>query len=437
MPKVPGPGSLLTLGALVRQRGNMPALLTALKEKHGDIARARIGNSSFYLLSHPDHIMEVLETKQERFERVMGERRVSRRIAGDSLFWTEGEAHLGQRRVMEPVMYEQIPADHVGSVIEVGSALLSRISEGRTLDLFEWLEQATDLVLVRVVFGLAPDDPRAEDMTDALERAVGAMDSLPAAFSSLPERVPRTSARFKERLSELNELIYDVVTQRKREGAAGTDVVSKLLSAGMTDLAVRDATVALYRGHQAVSTSLAWTYNYLSELPDIEAKLLAEVDEVIGPRTPEPSDLPRLEFTRKVFAESLRLSPPAYVLARRVVADHEVDGYVIPTGAQLLVSAWVTQRDARWWPEPERFDPERFTLEAQASRPSYAYFPQGGGPKMCMGKHFVAPIEGPLLLAMLSSRWRFRRDPSRKVEMSAKATLKPKSGIWMIPQKRT
>lgn len=440
MAKAPGPGSLETLGLIASARGDLRAVFTELARRYGDTVRARVGPSSFYLVSHPDQIEDILETNGHRFERVDGERRVSGRLVDDGLFTSEGELHLQRREILEAVMYPHAAAALAGEVLEVAAAWRDRLQDGATIDLFAWVEDFTTAIMIRLLFGRGPSDAAGDRLARAMTETIAAMDALPMPFARLPERLPATKRRYERARAGLDALIYDVIAERR--AAAANDVVSMLIRAGeergggLTDAQLRNELVTLFRGHQAVSTALTWTFHQLAPLPEVEATLHEEIDSALGERLPTYEDLPRLEYTKMVFSESLRLLPPAWVLARKAVAGHEVGGFEIPAGSRVLLSEWVTHRDPRFWPDPERFHPLRFAPEAQILRPEYAYFPQGGGSKMCMGRHFVRPMEGPLLLATIAQRWRMRPAPGSAVRMAARATLKPKRGVWMVVERR-
>ena len=437
----PGPSAFALLRRLAATRGNLPVVMTELARSYGDVVRAKLPGSTFYLISHPDLIEEVLVTEEERFERVIGERRVSGRLVDSGLFTTEGKAHLDRREVMEAVMYHGAAEALALEVGQLAVVLADAKRDGETLDLFAWMEDLTTTLIIKILFGTGPDEQVGRDLAAAMTRTIVAMDAIAAGFSGLPEKLPRLKRRFNAARAELDRLIVDVIDERRADDS-GNDVLSMLVRLGsrgrgyqLSDADLRNELVSLFRGHQAVSTALTWTFFQLAKLPDVEAAVQAEADAA-GDGPFSFQDTPRLDYCRKVFAESLRLYPPAYVLARTSVADYTARGFTIPKGSRVLVSEWVTHRDPRFWDDPVEFDPERFTPEAEASRPNFAYFPQGGGKKMCMGRHFVRPMEGPILLATLARRWKMTLVAGKPVELSPKATLKPKNGVFVTLHRR-
>ena len=229
--------------------------------------------------------------------------------------------------------------------------------------------------------------------------------------------------RIRQSVETLDRIIYQMIAERRQSGRDHGDLLSMLITAqddqgdgsGMTDRQLRDECVTLMlAGHETTSNALTWALYLLSQNPAVEAKLHAELDAVLGDRSPTPADLPQLTYTEKVFAESMRLYPPAWMMARRVIEPLQLGEHTLPVGCMVFLSPWAVHHDARQFPDPYRFDPERFTPEAKAARHRFAYFPFSGGPRNCIGEGF-AWTEGILVLAALTRRWRFRLSPTQKV----------------------
>jgi cytochrome P450 len=236
-----------------------------------------------------------------------------------------------------------------------------------------------------------------------------------------------------------------MITERRESGKDRGDLLSMLLLAqdeegeggGMSDSQLRDEAMTIFlAGHETTSNALSWTWYLLSQNPHAEALLHAELDTVLQGKVPTFEDVPRLPYTEMVLAESMRLYPPAWAVGRLTIEDYSVAGYVIPKGSLVLLSQYVMHRDARFFPDPEIFDPERWLQEAKEARPQFSYFPFGGGPRRCIGEGF-AWMEGILLLATLASRWRMRLDPSHPIGLQPVMTLRPKHGIKMTLHPRT
>jgi cytochrome P450 len=200
---------------------------------------------------------------------------------------------------------------------------------------------------------------------------------------------------------------------------------------GMTDEQVRDEAITVFlAGQETTANALTFTWYLLAQHPEVEAKLHAELNTVLNGRAPTVDDLPQLKYTEMVFAEAMRLFPPAYALGRRAIEDFQLGDYCVPGGSTILMSQWVIHRDPRFFPDPLRFDPERWAPEAREARPKFAYFPFGGGPRLCIGEAF-AWMEGSLALATLAQHWQPRLVSTRPVELEPLITLRPKGGIAM------
>ena len=204
----------------------------------------------------------------------------------------------------------------------------------------------------------------------------------------------------------------------------------------MTDRQLRDEIMTIFlAGHETVANALVWTWHLLSENPAVEARLLAEVDSVLTGDRPALADLPRLEYSRMVLDEALRLRPPVWAVPRCPLADDAAGGYRIPAHSSVILSPFVTHRHPEFWDEPERFDPERFRPDRAAGRPRYAYFPFGGGPRMCIGSEF-ALMEGVLVLATIAREFRLVQATMRRVELEPLITLRPLGGLPMLVERR-
>jgi cytochrome P450 len=287
-------------------------------------------------------------------------------------------------------------------------------------------------------------ESEADEIGAALTTALGLFGrtfTLP--YFELLDRLPLPmNRRFDRAKARIDATIARLIEERRRK-PGGADLLSLLVSAcdtegdggGMTDAQVRDEAITIFlAGHETTANALAWTWYLLARNPEAEARLHAEVD-ALGGRAPTAADLPRLPWTEMVLAESMRLYPPAWIIGRRAVEPYAVGGFDVPRGSIVVVSQWVTHRDPRWFPDPERFDPERFGRAAKEARPKFAYFPFGGGPRVCIGEGF-AWMEGVLVLAAIARRWRLRLVPGQIVVPAPSITLRPGNGIRMLLERR-
>jgi cytochrome P450 len=260
-------------------------------------------------------------------------------------------------------------------------------------------------------------------------------------------RLPIPAARrFRRARAEMDAFIYKMIAERRAAGGAGRDVLSLLIAArdedgdrrGLTDGHIRDeALTLLLAGHETTANALAWTWHLLALHPEAEAALHREVDAVLGGRPASAADAPRLEYTRAVLAESMRLYPPAYLLGRRAQTEYQPPGtgYVLPAKTAVFVSQHLLHRDPRFWDAPDRFEPHRWLRGEHPATHRFAYFPFGGGPRICIGEHF-AWMEGVLVLATLAERWRFVSDRRQRIEPEPIVTLRLRGGLPLTARRR-
>jgi cytochrome P450 len=301
------------------------------------------------------------------------------------------------------------------------------------------------LTLAVVGFTLfdADVEGEADEIGRALTQALGLFGQRLSFFGPLLDRLPLSSnRRFGQAQARPDATIYRFIDEHRAGKRDQGDLLSMLLSAqdmdgsGMTDRQVRDEAMTLFlAGHETTANALTYMWYLLGRHPQAEARLHEEVDRILGDRLPTFDDLPRLPYTRQIMSEAMRLYPPAWVVGRMALVDYPVGDYVVPAGAGILASQWVMHHDPRYYPDPYRFDPERWTPEAEASRPKFSYFPFGGGPRMCIGEQF-AWTEGILMLATLARRWQLRLVAERPVELRPLITLRPRDGVPMTLQRR-
>jgi cytochrome P450 len=299
--------------------------------------------------------------------------------------------------------------------------------------------RVTLAVVGRTLFSKDVED-EAADIGQALTDVLGTFGTMMLPFTRLVQLLPLPKLRRARRAEKfLDKTIYDLIAERRASGVDHGDLLSMLLlavddegSGGMTDKQVRDEALTLFlAGHETTATALTWTWYVLSQNPEVEGKMRAELLTVLGDRLPRYEDLPNLTYTEKVFAESLRMYPPAWAMGRMVLNNTRIYNYEVPRDAICLLCPYVMHRHPRYFPDPERFDPERFTPEARQDRPKFAYFPFGGGPRVCIGERF-AWMEGILVLATIAQRWQFALAPHQVIEPHPQITLRTRYGVKMI-----
>ncbi len=432
----PGPiNNPLTLN-LVRFRRDPLSFLQKLTERYGDLATFRMGGQHMFFANHPDYVRDVLVTHNSNFMKGRALQR-AKRLLGQGLLTSEGDLHRRQRRLAQPAFHRQRIASYGSVMVEHAARMSARWKHGDNLDIHHEMTRLTLGIVAKTLFD-ADVESEADQIGEAMTCIMRMFNLLMFPFAELMEKLPLPQIRRYHRMhARLDSVIYRIIEERRRSGADRGDLLSMLLLAEdeesggerMSDTQVRDEALTLFlAGHETTANALSWTWFLLSEHPEVEKGLYAELNEQLHGRLPTMDDIPNLAYTERIVAESMRLYPPAWAIGRRALTDQRIGPYVVPANAIVLLSPFVTQRDARFFPDPDRFDPDRWTKEAKESRPPYAYFPFGGGPRRCIGESF-AWVETILVLATLASRWRVRLVPGQRVEPKALLTLRPKSAM--------
>jgi cytochrome P450 len=435
----PGPKGFVPGLQLLAFTRDPLGFLTNVRRSYGDVARFGYGSQSFFVLSHPDYIKDVLVTHNAYFMKGRGLQR-AKRLLGEGLLTSENPLHTRQRRLAQPAFHKQRIASYASLMVDYAERhQRERWKDGQTLDLSQEMMHLTLAIVGKTLFD-TNTEREAEEVREALSATMVSFTRFLMPFAELLDHLPLPSTRrFQEARARLDKIIYRMIDERRKSGADRGDLLSMLIMAqdedgdggGMTDEQLRDELMTIFlAGHETTANALTWTWYLLSQHPEVETRLHEEVDEVLGGRPPTVEDLPNLRYTEMVLAEAMRLYPPAWVLGRRALKDYEVGGYRVPAGSLVIMSQYVTHRDERFFPDPLRFDPERWTPEAKAARPQFSYFPFGGGPRRCIGEGF-AWMEGILVIATLAQSWRMRLVPGHPVELRPVVTLRPKHGMRM------
>ena len=436
-PRVPGT-------TILAFRGNPLAFLERLSRDHGDLATFRIGPHRFVFVNHPDLIKEVLVTRQSNFIKSRALQR-AKAFLGEGLLTAEGAAHRRQRRLAQPAFHRERVAAYGDAMVEYAAATRDRWRPGERIDASHDMMRLTLAVVARTLFG-ATVESEADEIDHAFTTIMNGFNRMLLPFSEYFENVPLPGNVARKRAGErLDATIYRMIAERRARDDGRDDLLSMLLRArdeegdgtGMSDKQLRDEALTIFlAGHETTANALTWTWYLLARHPEIESRLHAELDEVLEGRLPTVADLPRLRYTEMVVAESMRVFPPVWAIGRQALETFELGGYTIPGGTMVLMSQWVMHRDARYYPDPERVDPERWTPEAKAARPKFAYFPFGGGARVCIGEPF-AWMEGVLLLATIAQTRRLRLAPDARVEPQPLMTLRPRYGMPMIVEENS
>ena len=437
----PGPSSVCA--AYFKLYRDPLGFMARMGSDYGDIAHLQAGQRHDYLINHPDYIKAVLLAGEDVMLRSFP--RPLKRLLGSGLLTVQGEAHRCQRQLLQP-MFHQNQIAHCAALISEQSARFSENwRDGQTLDVSAEMLRLTMLVIMQALVNQDVEDQAAK--IGELLRAVLEMTHknrvpfLDEFFSKLP--LPSVT-RYHRARAQLDTLMCGMIAERKEATHARADFLTEMLQLRdpgsgerlLTDEQVRDEAMTMFAaGHETIGTSLAWTWHLLAQHPEVEEHLHHEVDTVLAGQTPHSKDLCRLPYTGMVLAESMRIYPPVWLMVRRPVQDFPLGDFVVPAGSYIHVSQYLTHRDPRFFPHPEKFDPERWTPQSIAERPKYSYFPFGAGSRRCIGESF-ARMEGILMLATIAQRWQFRSVPDHPVELKPFVTLHPRFGLKMTAHSR-
>lgn len=420
-----------------------PTVVLSELAKLGDITFMRMFNQPSYFLNHPDLVRDVLITSNAKFEKGRALKR-AKSLLGEGLLTSEGEKHLRQRRMIQPAFHRQRIAEYAKAMTEYAVRMRDEWKDGEVRDIDKEMMRLTLQIVGKTLFNANVDD-EADEVGQAMTTIIEMFDYLLIPFSELLEKLPLPqSGRFKKSKETLDKVIYEIIDERRKSGEDKGDLLSMLLMAqdeedgsAMSDEQVRDEALTLFlAGHETTANAMTFTWYLLSQNPEKQAKLHEELDQVLNGKTPSMEDLPNLKYTEAVFAESMRLFPPAWAIGRLAIEEHKFGEYDIPKKALILLSPYVTQRDPRFWENADEFIPERwFEQSIKEAGNKLIYFPFSKGVRSCIGESF-AWMEGILLVATLANKWKLNLMPEQKIGLNPLMTLRPKYGMKMKIEKR-
>jgi cytochrome P450 len=427
-----------------------PILLFEYLRKYGRAAHYRILSSHVILLNDPSDIREVLVDKAHLFIKERTQKRM-KILLGDGLITSDGETHKRHRRIAAPAFHRQRIQAYAATIVEHAAAMREEWQPGRQIDAAAEMMRLALQITARTLFDteVTPEIATINDEANSVMEIYNDLIAMPRAEDLLRWHVPiPVLIRFRKSKARLDSVVDSMIARKQAESAKrasegrsiGGDLLSMLIAARDDDPTqpasqklnseeLRDEVMTIFlAGFETVANALAWTWLLLGQNPEAEACLHAEIDTALQGRLPSLEDLPSLPYTEMVLAESMRLYPPAWAMGRQATEDVEIGPYRVPRGTFFFFSQFIVQRDPKYFPDPLAFRPERFTAEAKASRPKFAYFPFGGGGRQCIGESF-AWMEAILVLATLAQRWRLKVVETHPIALQPKITLRPKFGI--------
>lgn len=457
-------------------------VLNDLTTRYGDISYFKFGRQGIYFVNHPDYIQSVLIDNQSKFIKNPG-LRLTKRIIGNGLLTSEGEYHKQQRGLIQPAFDYSHIAVYSDIITSCGEDMCEKWKQAlvpkeveATVDVHEEMTKLTVSVISNVLFGSNIDSNTTTGIIHDVTILVGYFNHLRLPFiGNIIERLPLASSRkFHAAKRHLDLLIFAIIQESRQKLMRANkdsdifdswtlndfatkdrdkprDLLSTLLlldtkrstigsaksSAAMTPQQLRDEIMTLFlAGHETTANALTWTIYLISQNRKVEAKIIEEINQVLeSKRRPTVEDIPKFQYLRNVFTESLRLYPPAWAIGREAIDSVVIGRYTIPPGSVVIMSQYVTHRDPRFFAEPNKFIPERWSSEMKSSLPKFAFFPFGGGSRVCMGEP-LAWMEGILLLVTLLRYWKIELLPEHPVVLNPLITLRPKYGMKMIVKRR-
>ena len=438
----PATRSVPLLGDLLAFRRDRLGFLTRLAREQGDVATFRIGPYRVWQLSHPDLVHEVLVTHAQRFRKGPVLQR-ARLVLGDGLLTSEGDHHRRHRRLLNHAFHPDRITEYADVMVDRAASTTDGWVEAAPIDVHAQTVRMTLATAGATLLGTEVDAD-VDLVEQAIEDLLSAYQLAFVPFGWRLQHLPVGPARRLRRgRAALHGLVERAITERRASGEDRGDLLSSLVLADpddrLSDDEIRDeALTLLLAGHETTANALAFSLHLLAQDPEAEARVHAEVDRVLDGRRPTAHDRDRLPVCHGVFAEALRLFPPSWAMGREALTEHPVDGHdgeVVQPGDVVVAPQWVIHRDPRWWADPERCDPDRWSPDATAAHPRAAFFPFGGGSRQCIGEGF-AWTEGVLALATIVSRWRLRSVDERPLQLDPLITLRPRDGLWLRPERR-
>lgn len=438
----PGPKGTLLGGSVRDFSKNRLNFFIRVVQEYGEIVSFRFGPRRIFFISNPDLIEQVLVTDAKHYIKHFGAR-AYKPVLGNGLVTSEHQFWLRQRRLSQPSFMKSRILTYAPIMAELTERMVDRWEDGKGVDVSFEFSALTSAIALKTLFNLEDPGDR-ERFSESLYSAFDVMSLQIRQLIKLPRWVPtRMNRQLNRSVRELYSTVDRFIAQGRARGEAGDDLLSRLIAARdpdgahMSDDQLRDEMMTLYlAGHETTALTLSWSWYLLSRHPKVEEKLVEEWSRVLGGRAPTAEDLSNLPYTDAVITEAMRVCPPVYLIGREASRDLELGGYHVRKGTTIFMSQWVNHRDPRYFPDPEKFIPERWEDGLAGRIPKFAYFPFGGGPRVCIGNTF-ALMEAAILLATVGQRFKFTLKPDAVIGYNPQITLAPAYGIPAILSRRT
>jgi cytochrome P450 len=439
----PGPKGISILTCCLSRQRDPLTELGKLTRQYGDIVHMQLGRRHDYLVNHPDYVRAILCAPQSEMARSTPPG--LKRLLGTGLLTSQRDYHRRHKRMLAPTFHKELVRRWSSTIVSYCDKMRDGWCDCQEIDVeYEMLRLTLAIVLKEL---LSVD---LEERTDEIARAANTLiemihcRTLPIIDDLLDKIALGRIRRFNNARAEFDAIVYRMIRERREAASPPQDLLSTLLqvrdeetgSGGLSDEEIRDEVVTmLVAGHETTAHALTWTWYLLSQHPEIENKLHAEMDAILQGRLPAVDHLESMPYNRMVLSEAMRLYPPVWIVARRNPNPWPLGNYTLPPGSFIFISQYLMQRDPRFFSDPERFDPDRWTPQAAAGRPKYSYFPFGGGPRQCIGEG-LSWVIGLLVVATIGQRWQLSLAPGQKIDLEPLITLRPKYGMRMTTKRR-
>ncbi|WP_276281466.1 cytochrome P450 [Halorussus caseinilyticus] len=439
--KPPGPDGVPLLGNAIDYVKNPFEFREECTEKYGGLIYTEAGSKPMYMVTDPKYIEEVLVTKNEKFLKPQLMQKRLNKVFGDGLLLSEGDFWRKNREVAQPAFYSDRVTDYADTMVEHAERTVEKWTPGETYDIAHEMERLAVEILMEALFN---QDREFE------ESAIGeAVHSISEKYDPtnpswyVPNWVPTpVNRQYEGAVENLEDDVDDIVRHRKENDENPDDLLKLLLEAKNDDdhqmdgdLLRDEINTILLGGSGPMGLALTYSWYLLSKNPEKREKLTDELDEILGGDSPTVEDVREFEYTEWVLKESMRLYPPVWTLGREPSEDVEIGGYTIPEGAAVNLTPWSVHRDSAHYDDPEAFRPERWAEEVADERPEYSYFPFGGGPRQCIGRHF-SMLQGQLVLSTLAQEYELELVSDEDLDLKISTIIEPKDGIDMVVRER-
>lgn len=442
----PGPRGNILLGNAREIQRDGVGFNVKMAARYGDVVRVRVLSWPTYMIFHPDDVKHVLQENHRNYNKDVYNVNLLKPLLGQGLFTNDGQSWLHQRRLAQPAFHRKRLAAFGTLITSATEDMLDHwqaiAREQQPFEVGEEMMRLTLRIAGQALFSMDLSDEASivGQSFSVIRKLLQSYVLRP--FPPLGVPTPR-NRRLNAAICSLDGVVHSIISERRQRNTDTGDLLSMLMLArdeetgeSMNDRQLRDEVMTLLlAGHETTSNALTWMWYLLSQHPDVEARLHAELSTVLGGNLPTVDTLSDLKYTHMVIEEALRLYPPAFGFGRKAIGEDVLGGYYVPANTFIWLSPYITHRHPDFWERPEEFDPERFTPERAAGRPHFAHFPFGGGPRLCIGSN-LAMMEAQLITATIAQRYLLRLLPGHPVEPEVSLTLRPKYGLPMTLQER-